>query len=219
METPINSKKPKRKFKQTKQLIRLALNDGWTQNQIKIACRVQQSIVSAWKNGTKQATEQQVAPLLEQYGHKLRKNSFRVYWSFEPETNQKVFHKVEGKVILSHVFFDARRVKHKLVKKIPQLKLVIHHQGDNKFRIVFQSRLKFQHSNDELESIVENAVWNSKISEQTQLPDLLDAVDEYAESALIQYPSDANTLPFITRQALLNYGFVIDGVVEYPAIW
>ncbi|WP_339687732.1 hypothetical protein [uncultured Pseudoalteromonas sp.] len=219
MEETIGSKKNKRKFKQTKQLVRLALNDGWTQNEIKDACRVQQSIVSGWKSGSKQGTEQQLKPLLEIYGHKLRRNSFRVYWNIDPETNSKNFHKVEGKVILSQAFNDARRVNHKLEKKIPQYKLVIHHQGSSKFRVVSQSRLTFQNTNEELESMVEDAIWASIVSEQYDLPELLDVIDRYAEKTLAKYPSDANTLPFIARQSLLNHGFDIDGIVEYPAIW
>ncbi|MBB1420465.1 hypothetical protein H5200_00805 [Pseudoalteromonas sp. SG43-7] len=219
MEATTNSKKNKRKFKQTKQLIRLALNDGWTQNEIKDACRVQQSIVSGWNSGSKQGTEQQLKPLLEIYGHKLRRNSFRVYWNIAPETNSKNFYKVEGKVILSQAFFDARRVNYKLEKKIPQYKLVIHHQGSSKFRVVYQSRLMFQNTNAELESTVEDAIWGSVVSEQFSLSELLAAIDTFSETTLAKYPSDANTLPFIVRQALLNHGFGIDGVVEYPAIW
>jgi len=184
METATNPKKSKRKFKQTKQLVRLAINDNWSQVEIADACRVQQSIVSAWNKGTKQGTEQQLKPLLEQYGNKLRRNSFRIYWCIDPETNKKIFHRVEGKVVLSQVFNDARRSGYKLIKKIPQLKLIIHHQGGNKFRLVYQSRLTFQHSNEELESMVEDAIWGSTISEQCELSELLNIIDNYAEKSL-----------------------------------
>jgi hypothetical protein len=159
METTINLNKNKRKFKQTKQLVRLAINEGWTQDEIRIKCRTQQSVVSAWYKGTKQGTEEALKPLLEQYGNKLRRNSFRVYWCIDPETKIKTFHKVEGKVILSQAFNDARRSGTKLVKQIPQLKLIVHHQGANKFRLVYQSRLTFQQTNEELESMVDDGVW------------------------------------------------------------
>ncbi|MFB2650585.1 hypothetical protein [Shewanella mangrovisoli] len=214
-----NHKKIKRKFKLTKQLVRLAINDGWTQIEIAKACRTHQSIVSHWYKGLDQGTEQQLKPLLEQYGHKLRRNSFRVYWSLDSESEAKVFHKVEGKVILSQAFYDARRVNYKLQKKVPQHKLTIHHQGDNKFRVVYQSRLRFKHSNAELESTVEDAIWGSQVSEQYELAELLLVIDHYAEKTLAEYPSDAYTLPFILRQSLLNHGFQIDGIVEYPAVW
>lgn len=214
-----STKKEKRKFKQTKQLVRLALNDGLSQSEIATQCRTQQSIVSGWSKGEKFATEQQLKPLLEVYGHKLRRNSFRLYWDIDPQTLQKSYFKVEGKVILSQAFYDARRVKHQVVKKVPLMKLVIHHQGESKFRLVVQSRLVFRHTNAELESSVEDAVWGSKVSERYELAGLLNAVDEYAENTLSEYPSDANTLPFIARQALLNHGFSVDGIVEYPAVW
>lgn len=212
-------KKEKRKFKQTKQLVRLALNDGWSQTEIATECRTQQSIVSGWSKGEKLATEQQLKPLLEVYGHKLRRNTFRFYWNIDPKTQQKSYFKVEGKVILSQAFYDARRVKHEVVKKVPLMKLVIHHQGENKFRVVSLNRLTFRHSNSELESSVEDAVWAADISEQYELTQLLNWIDKYAASTLSDYPGDANTLPFIARQALLNYGFSIDGIVEYPAVW
>jgi hypothetical protein len=219
MEATANPKKSKRKFKQTKQLVRLALNDGWTQNEIRVACRTQQSVVSAWSKGTKLGTEEALKPLLEIYGHKLRRNSFRVYWCIDTDTKEKSFHKVEGKVVLSQVFYDPRRSGYKLIKNIPKQKLVVHHQGSNKFRLVYQSRLTFQQTNEELESMVDDAIWCSTISKQYDLSELLSIIDNYAEKSLAEYPSDANTLPFIARQALLNHGFDIDGVVEYPAVW
>ena len=214
-----NPKKSKRKFKQTKQLVKLALNNGWTQPEIAEACRTQQSVVSGWSKGTKEGTEQQLKPLLEIFGHKLRRNSFRVYWCIDSETKEKTFHKVEGTVTLSQVFYDARRAGHQLIKKIPTQKITVHHQGANKFRLVYQNRLIFQNSNVELESMVEDAIWSSTISKQYKLPELLKAIDHYADNSLKNSPSDSNTLPFIARQALLNHGFEVDGVVEYPAVW
>jgi hypothetical protein len=217
MESTI-PKKNKRKFKQTKQLVRLALNDSWTQNEIRVACRTQQSVVSAWSKGTKHATEEQLKPLLEQYGNKLRRNSFRVYWSIDPKTQQKTFSKVEGKVVLNQVFACKQLSSNYRYKKIPTQKLVIHHQSANKFRIVFQTRLKTVRGFD-LESTTDDSVWDSTITEQTDLEELLKLIDTYSEENLKNQPDEALTLPFIARQALLNHGFDIEGVVEYPAVW
>ncbi len=216
MEATTNPKKNKRKFKQTKQLVRLAINEGWTQDEIRIKCRTQQSVVSAWYKGTKQGTEQQLKPLLEKYGNKLRRNSFRVYWSIDPETKDKSFHKVEGLVILSQVFFECRGCGY---IRIPTLKLVVHHQGNNTFRLIYQTRHVFQYSDDKTASIVEDVTWNSSISEKHELSELLNVLDDYAEKSLNHSPIDLHKLPFIARQAFLNHGFDIDGVVEYPAVW
>lgn len=218
MEATENPKKSKRKFKQTKQLVRLALNDGWTQNEIRVACRTQQSVVSAWSKGTKLGTEEALKPLLEIYGHKLRRNTFKVYWSTDPETKQTSYYKLEGKVILNQAFCYSQASSSYRDKKIPTQRLIIHHQGINKFRIVFQTRLKSIRGFD-LESTTDDSVWNSTITEQTDLEKLLKFIDAYSEESLKNQPDEALTLPFIARQALLNHGFDIDGVVEYPAVW
>jgi len=221
MNSAKNEKSVKKKpFKWTKDLVRLALNDGWTQNEIAIKCRTQQSIVSAWKKGLKLSNEQQLKPLLDVYGHKLRRNSFRVYWTLNTETNEKTFYRVEGKVILSQTFHDPRRdSRGKLVKKVPMNKLVIHHQGSDQFRAVTQCRLTFKSSSQELECSIEEAIWNSNISDAMSTAQLIKYVDIYAGEKLNDFPSDANTLPFLLRQALLNHGMPVDGIVEYPAVW
>ena len=64
---PMSEDKPSRqKFKWTKELVHIALNDGMTQEEISKVCRTQQSVVSSWKNGKNKATEQQLAELLRQ---------------------------------------------------------------------------------------------------------------------------------------------------------
>ena len=79
MEKKASKNKSKKEFKQTKELMKIALNNGWTQTKIAEKCRTQQSIVSAWSKGTKKATEAQVKPLLEEFGYLLRRNTFKVY--------------------------------------------------------------------------------------------------------------------------------------------
>lgn len=220
MEENTESKnKKKRPFKQTRDLVKLAMNDGWTQKDIADKCRSHQSLVSKWSKGIAKATEPQLKPLLEIYGHKLRRNSFRVYWDLDSESKKKHFYKVEGKVILSEEFYDARRDKNgKLVKKIPIFKLVIHHQGNDHFRIVYQNRLMFR-SKEELENRNQDAIWCSKVSDQFTLEHLLAHIERYIEQLQKEFPGDATTLPYLLRQALLNHGFEVKDVVEYPATW
>lgn len=210
----------KKPFKWTRELIKLALNDGWTQSEIAEKCRTQQSIVSAWNRGSKRGTEQQLKPLLDIYGYKLRRHTFKVYWTLNTETMGKTFFRIEGKVIFAQAFYDFRRDRNgKLVKKVPEYKLVIHHQGDSQFIVIRQSRLKFSHTNEQLDHNVEDAIWSSNILCITGVAKLLEYIDKYAEQNLIQYPSDACTLPFLIRRAFLNHGIAIEGVVDYPALW
>lgn len=213
-----NSKK--KPFKWTKELIKLALNDGLTQIDIANKCRTQQSIVSAWKKGNKLGTEQQLRPLLEIYGYKLRRNTFKAYWSLNTDTLEKTFYRVEGKVVFAQAFYDLRTDKHgNRIKKIPQYKLVIHHQGDSQFIVIEQDRLTFK-NNEELDNPNEDAIWSSfSFKKVIGMECLLEYVDKYANNLLQGFPSDAYTLPFLIRRALLNHGFTIEGLVEYPSIW
>ncbi|RRJ82599.1 helix-turn-helix domain-containing protein [Aestuariirhabdus litorea] len=221
METETGKKTRGKLFKQTKQLVRMALNDGWTQSQIADKCRTKQSVVSAWNSGAKNGNEERLRPLLELYGHKIRRNSFKLYWSWSEEEN-KQFYRVEGKVVFSHAFCEARRYHHQLVKKIPVQKLVVHFQGNNAFRVVVQSRIKGTEQNGnrfEFENCDESASWYSVVHEQTDVAGLLEFIDEYRKTRLKDHVVDQFILPFLIRKELLNHGFDVDGIEEYPAAW
>lgn len=209
----------KKKFRLTQPLIRIAIREGLTQTEIARMCRTHQSVVSSWNSGEKQAYEHQLTLLLEQFGHKLRRNAFKVYWSLDANTSKTAFYRVEGRVILSQSFSDPRRQGHKLVKRIPVHKLVIHDQGRGKFRTVEQCRLRNRRSNEELECSHEDAIWTSKIGDQIGVEELLSFIDAYCKTTLEGFPSDAMTLPYLIRKALLNHGHHVDGVADFPAVW
>lgn len=77
---PPETPRPKRpKFKHTRELIRIAVQDGMTQKQIADLCRVEQSVVSGWFNGRSAAYEHQVAELRRRYGGRLNRTTSRVY--------------------------------------------------------------------------------------------------------------------------------------------
>ncbi len=77
-----DSKEPK--FKHTRELVRIALNEGMTQAEIARLCRTQQSVVSHWGNGSSKARQSQIAPLIQQFGHKLNRSTSRVYYVEDP---------------------------------------------------------------------------------------------------------------------------------------
>ena len=82
----MTDEKPSRqKFKWTKELVHIALNDGMTQEEIARVCRTQQSVVSSWKSGKNKATEQQLAELLRRYGARLNRTTARIYLVHEEE--------------------------------------------------------------------------------------------------------------------------------------
>ncbi|MDO1510664.1 MULTISPECIES: hypothetical protein [unclassified Neisseria] len=178
--------KPKRKpFKWTRELVKLALHEGWTQKEIADKCRTQQSIVSAWSKGEKQGTEQQLKPLLEIFGYKLRRNTFKVYWGFDSETKEKVFYKVEGTVIFSQVFYKFQRnnscSSKKIISKTPEYKIIVHHQGNSLFRLVFQQRAMYKNEQlnryEEFNSTVDDAVWVSEITKPSTSMQLIELIE------------------------------------------
>ncbi|RKH28977.1 hypothetical protein D7Y13_15250 [Corallococcus praedator] len=82
----MDEKKPKKpKFKYTRELVKIALSDGMTQQEVGDLCRVEQSVVSGWANGRSLAFEHQVAELKKRYGNRLNRTTSRVYLAVSGE--------------------------------------------------------------------------------------------------------------------------------------
>ncbi len=209
----------KKPFKQTRQLIKMALNDNWTQKEIADTCRVQQSIVSGWKNGSKFGTEIQLSPLLEIYGHKLRRNTFKVYWHIDTETNEKTYFRVEGRVILSENIFDNHQPQGRRGKPLSKFRIIIHYQGNGKFRVVIQYILTIEGMHKSRSNSQDDDTWSSTIEDPLDASKLVQFIDNVSENIVTNHKADASTLPFLIRKALLNNGFQVDGIVDHPASW
>lgn len=80
-------KKKSERFKYTRELVNIALNDGMTQEDIKKLCRTTQSVVSAWKSGESKAQLHVIGPLLARYGNRLNRTTARVYLVESPSAN------------------------------------------------------------------------------------------------------------------------------------
>lgn len=216
----MEKKANKKKFKLTRQLVRLALNDGWTQKTIAEACRTQQSIVSAWARGEKQGTEVQLTPLLEIYGNKLRRKSFQVYYSFDDKDGYK-FYKVEGKIIFSWTLVKEEDSYGKK-KKVPVEKIIVHEQGKGIFCIVSQFRPKFNNGSY-FKCPHEKGNWFSKISDRKNSSEVIEMMEKISEDIKKSDNKDflyqAFSLPFLIRKALIEHGYPVEGVVDFPAVW
>jgi len=91
----------KRKYKHTRELIKIALDDCMTQEEIAKVCRVTQPQVSKWKNGQSRATEQQLAELLKRYSHRLQRATKRFYLRSEDSSLSMAV--VEGPIVFRYV--------------------------------------------------------------------------------------------------------------------
>ena len=99
------------RFPNTKDLVRIALNDGMTQIEIARRCRSQQSQISKWKSGQLLAERQQLQPLLELYGEKLRRISLKLYQTKHQSEQPARFLRVEGKLVLREQVSERGRFK------------------------------------------------------------------------------------------------------------
>lgn len=67
------------KFRQTRELTRIAIAEGMTQEEIARLCRTQQSVVSSWLRGKSKAYTDQLKPLLSRFGTRLQRPTSRIY--------------------------------------------------------------------------------------------------------------------------------------------
>ncbi len=215
-----------RKYRYTKQLINMAIRDGWNQTQIAKECRTQQSVVSKWQNGIALATEQQLRKLLEIYGPRLRRKSFRIYhrWLEVPGQEPEVkLIKVEGEVIFTHAYHaylscprcnpdecrDSRHPK----KAVPQRRIIIHDQGAGKFCIVEQTRTIIPTRQTQFADA--NTFYSFAIGQLSvdQLLAELDGNQPYEGQK--DYSTDKLMIRMLVRKALLEHGVPLDGVEEH----
>ena len=228
----------KKKYRYTKQLINMALRDGWTQKEIADACRTQQSVVSSWKNGSALAKESQLQKLMELYGPKLRRRTFKVYHYLLDESTggcriQMI--KVEGEVMLSFPYRNKEfcvkchalasdgtyscRCASKIRKIFPTRRLLVHSMGKGEFCLVNQHRL----IKDEYQmQFPETNIFASRVVGRYDAKSLLGHID-----GMHNQDSDANEmnwteslmLQMLARKVLLEHGYPIEGIEEHNAAW
>jgi transcriptional regulator with XRE-family HTH domain len=220
-----------KKYRYTKQLIGMALRDGWTQKQIAETCRTQQSIVSSWKSGAAQAKESQLTKLLEIYGPRLRRKAFRIYHDLiEEESGEFRAHliKVEGEVIFSFPFRNKNfctqchaesttcSCRPRGKKIIATRKLVVHALGSGEFCGLIQSRLlkdQFQTQFPETNIFVTKVLGHFKVEELLKFCEFLEWSDDQDDSLLQK--AEYLMLQMLVRKSLLEHGYPVAGVEEH----
>lgn len=143
--TPAKPKKPKKpKFKHTRQLVRIAIQDGMTQKEIGDLGRVEQSVVSSWLNGKTLAFEHQVAELRKRYGHRLNRVTSRVYLvgadrGGDGKADGDRIVRVEGAIVFRYTFCEPdfrERGKTWERLRVPVGRLHVHHPARGQFVLV-----------------------------------------------------------------------------------
>ena len=230
-----NAKASHKKFKLTRQLIKIALADGMKQTEIANMCRVSQSYVSDWSKGNTLAKEHILKPLLDKYGHQLRKVTSQLYQVRKSEQEIQLekengseepfpikFVLVEGKVILREKFLDPQRDgQGRIKRKDAQVILSIHDQGDNKFRCVIQRLLTITAINRHPAHKEVNANFLAEITEPLGLNELIQFVRKYRNESLKNesYLVNYFTVDYLLLNALIMHGYQVEGVEVLPATW
>lgn len=221
-----------KKYRYTKQLINMALRDGWTQKQIADACRTQQSVVSAWKAGAKQAKESQLKTLLETYGPRLLRKSFKIYHNFlvdEHETRTIQMIKIEGEVILTFPYrnkiFCMKCCSEqsscscgiKTKRTLPTRKLIVHAMGKGEFCLLSQRRLikdqfqmKYPETNIFISTVIGRFTIQELLSKFSDF-DRIESSDEKLDGA------EHLMAQMLLRKSLLEHGYPIEGIEEHLA--
>lgn len=233
-----------KKYRYTKQLINMALRDGWTQTSIAEACRTQQSIVSKWKSGAAQAKEIQLTKLLEIYGPKLRRQSFKIYHSLSVSEDNKIvvkMIKVEGNVLLSFPYSNSEfcskclkiisndhvyrniccHCSNKIIKQLPKRKIIFHIMGRSEFCIVHQQRIL---KTEALMKFPETSIFTSNFVGQWNIANLLEFIDKECsqEDNSKEFELDIAEklmLQMLVRKSLLENGYPVEGIEEHMAAW
>ncbi len=226
-----------KKYDYTRLLIKTALNDGLTQKEIADMCRVSQPIVSHWVNGVNKGTIVQLQPLINKYGHKIKRQTMTVYLQQElkEKTISRFYFSVTGEIIFKYTFF---------INNCSIYKFIIHRQ-QNQFILIVQKNIIFLYEEDriaiqniekkqfrlnkyknfEIFDRNEKLNWNSKYLNFSSASALLKEIDsqDFYEKELIplyKYLNKANSnrliiaLQFLIRESFIMHNIDIDDVIE-----
>lgn len=219
----------KKTYRYTKQLIKLAIENGYTNQEIAVKAGLSSksiAVVSRWRNGKALATERQMNFFIKEFEHLLKRKMEHLFYEleeFEKDGNilNKVnYFKISGEIILKH---HIRICVHK--KNRAYSRIIIIKNSDNIFYVLHQNR-NFQfslYSNDrqteqkiplQLSHPSETASWITlSRNKLTNYEQLIDSIDHFSHTELINNrlddigKSDLMTLPFILRENLLKLGY------------
>lgn len=232
--------KEEKKYPFTKRLVNIAIENGYTNKDIAKVSRLSKNSiaqVSKWKHGESLAKETQMAYLIKEFGHLLKRQTEHLFYIFDekPETeNDLQFFTVSGEKLLSHklvktVFVNARAINFSLFR------IIVLYVNDS-FQLIIQVRRGLQkiqpnnqyrfHDIKELaHSNIEDAMWYVIANyDKLSLDELLNQVDKFADKLEQQQlcpdiqPTEGINLKFNVRQVLLKNGFKPLNITELPQI-
>ena len=219
----MSAKTKKNPFPQTKELIRIAINQGRSQTEIARLCRVQQGQVSKWLNGRALADRAQVQVLLQEYGDLLFRVPFKLYQTAATPEEPRRYVRVEGKLILREKFRGANQDE-----ATSTLRVSVHRQSTNQFVLAIEwTTAPYPGRNNSARTMPlitdRLAAWflDGPLERSigvVGLGKLRELAQNLASGENIKKFPSLKQLPYLITEALLNHGVQpdqLDGLVQY----
>lgn len=221
-----------RKCKDTKRLVKIAIEHGMTQKDIAKKAGLKEksgSLVSRWSTGKALATDRQMAYFIKEFGELLRR---KVEHLFYGEIDNKLeFYKLNGEVIFKHSIRLSKVINRRPLK-IAILRIIILKQL-NTFHVIYQFRNGLDISSGLRDFSIgdlshcdnEDANWMTyKVRNKLSFEDLIQELDKHALSLMNtdnllmhSFPAGATEIRFTARQALLKQGFKSNDIIDLSA--
>ena len=221
----------KKTYRYTKQLIKLAIENGYTNQEIAVKSGLSSksiAVVSRWRNGKALATERQMIFFIKEFEHLLKRKMEHLFYSQTENPYEFIYHKIEGEILLTHTL-NYRNSRSKPIEKVGVCKFVILNLG-SVFHLLEQKKVGL----DDDGSNVDKLLKNKKISNNEQAnwylvkthknlspQELVDTIDSivntfcHSENKLARnIRNDALYLKYIIRQLLLKNGYAINDIVD-----
>lgn len=218
------TKSSKIQYKQTKELVRIALNHGMTQDEIGKLCRlggaqVSQSQVSKWKNGHVLASQQQMQPLIEKFGHLLKREPFKLYHYVAESADRYI--KVEGRTLLRERFLRKQPFSN---NKFPSaLRITVQFRKNGLLSYAIETTNAGSPQTNQIKDPA-IAYWNDRFAvwtciefqDELHTENLLTSLDNYVAQNEVSktYPTMA-AMPFLIREALLKHSHQSGSIAEH----
>jgi predicted transcriptional regulator len=231
----MTAKQVDRKYKYTKQLVRMAIEHGMTNKEIaKKAGLSDKSVaqVTRWRKGDSLATVRQMQFLINEFGDLLKRKMEHLFYGQEDGVIK--YFKISGDIILRHVYKEKVRVDRKDLH-VGLLRLVII-KHEHTYTLLKQYRMGLEDkdrrcrlSSSDIGKLVqsssEGANWICyKAAKFINAQEIITATDSYAKSFLdgsnfmckIDH-SNHSEIMFLVREQMMKNGFVAEDIFDLNA--
>lgn len=222
-----------KKYRYTKQLVRIAIENGYTNADIAVKAGLSKtsiSMVSRWRNGESLATERQMRSLINEFGHHLKRRMEHLLCFIDDENGEQKFFHLEGDILLKHTIrIPVNTGKFEKTVNIGTHRIMMI-ENENKLIVLFQSRvglqekLKAENIKNLAHSDNEEANWLTySIGSSSDPLTVIDLMSKHIKSIKIYQTStflsdiqqnEHLILAYKARQTLLRHGYTINDLIK-----